>query len=63
MSELSSLLKKYRIPIIWFPFPSRIIKINGKAFIANKDCVVIMGNGFIRTINNSWYSDIETDSL
>lgn len=42
---------------------SYVVTINGKTFVQGKNDVTIYGNGFKRTINNSWYSDIKIETL
>jgi hypothetical protein len=42
---------------------SYVVTIDGKTFVQGKNSVTIYGDGFKRTVNNSWYSDIKTESL
>ena len=42
---------------------SYVVTINGATFVQGKNAVTIYGDGFKRTINNSWYSDIKTEEL
>lgn len=55
----------YRIHPIRFAgkIQSYVVTINGKMFVQGKNDITIYGDGFKRTINNSWYSDIKTESL
>lgn len=42
---------------------SYVVTINGKMFTQGNNRVTIYGDGYIRTINNSWYTDEEIKSL